>query len=151
MKQFNFFLKLLKESFRDLIPILLVILFFQLAIIQSVPDGWVSTAIGLVIVGIGLAIFLQGLEIGIFPVGEGLARDFAKHSSMAWVLIFGFLIGFGTTIAEPALSVIADKAASISSGRIDATILRMVVACSVGCSLVFVCPFLCSGFWCGWC
>ena len=132
MKQFNFFLKLLKESFRDLIPILLVILFFQLAIIQSVPDGWVSTAIGLVIVGIGLAIFLQGLEIGIFPVGEGLARDFAKHSSMAWVLIFGFLIGFGTTIAEPALSVIADKAASISSGRIDATILRMVVACSVG-------------------
>ena len=132
MKQFNFFLKLLKESFRDLIPILLVILFFQLAIIQSVPDGWISTAIGLVIVGIGLAIFLQGLEIGIFPVGEGLARDFAKHSSMAWVLIFGFLIGFGTTIAEPALSVIADKAASISSGRIDATILRMVVACSVG-------------------
>ena len=132
MTQFNFFLKLLKESFRDLLPIIIVILFFQLAIIQAVPEGWVSTAIGLGIVGIGLAIFLQGLEIGIFPVGEGLARDFAKHGTMRWVLFFGFLIGFGTTIAEPALAVIADKAASISSGRIDATVLRLVVAGSVG-------------------
>ncbi len=132
MTQLNFFLKLLKESFRDLVPIIVVILFFQLAIIQAVPDGWLSTAIGLAIVGVGLAIFLQGLEIGIFPVGEGLARDFAKHGTMLWVLFFAFLIGFGTTIAEPALAVIADKAASISSGRIDATILRLVVAGSVG-------------------
>lgn len=132
MMQFNFFLKLLKESFRDLLPIILVILFFQLAIIQTVPHGWVSTSIGLVIVGVGLAIFLQGLEIGIFPIGEGLARDFATKGSKFWVLIFAFLIGFGTTIAEPALVVIAEKAASISSGRIDATVLRFVVAVSVG-------------------
>ena len=132
MMQFNFFLKLLKESFRDLLPIIVVILFFQLAIIQTVPEGWVGTAIGLGIVGVGLAIFLQGLEIGVFPVGEGLARDFAKSGWTTWILIFGFLIGFGTTIAEPALAVIADKAASISSGRIDSTILRFVVAGSVG-------------------
>jgi len=132
MMQFNFFLKLLRESFRDLLPIIIVILFFQLAIIQSVPEGWVNTAIGLGIVGVGLAIFLQGLEIGIFPVGEGLARDFAKSGWITWILIFGFLIGFGTTIAEPALTVIAEKAASISSGRIDSFTLRMVVALSVG-------------------
>lgn len=132
MLQFYFFLKLLKESFRDLIPIILVILFFQLAIIQTIPEDWLSTAIGLGIVAIGLAIFLQGLEIGVFPVGEGLAKDFAKSGWVSWILLFGFLIGFGTTIAEPALSVIADKAASISSGRIDANILRIVVALSVG-------------------
>ena len=85
MMQFNFFLKLLKESFRDLIPIIVVILFFQLAIIQSVPDEWLNTAIGLCIVGVGLAIFLQGLEIGVFPVGEGLARDFAKSGWTNWI------------------------------------------------------------------
>jgi len=132
MTQFYFFLRLLKESFRDLLPIVIVILFFQLTIIQSIPDDWMRTTMGLVIVGIGLAIFLQGLEIGIFPVGEGLARDFAKSGSTLWILIFGFMIGFGTTIAEPALAVIADKAASISSGRIDASTLRFVVAGSVG-------------------
>ena len=132
MTQFYFFLRLLKESFRDLIPIIVVILFFQLAIIQTIPDDWMRTTMGLMIVGIGLAVFLQGLEIGIFPVGEGLARDFAKSGSTMWILIFGFMIGFGTTIAEPALAVIADKAASISSGRIDAGMLRYVVAGSVG-------------------
>ena len=132
MTQFYFFLRLLKESFRDLIPIVLVILFFQLAILQTVPEDWIPTTVGMIIVGIGLAIFLQGLEIGIFPVGEGLARDFAKSGSTMWIMVFAFAIGFGTTIAEPALSVIADKAAAISSGRIDANTLRYVVALSVG-------------------
>jgi nitrogen regulatory protein PII len=136
MTQFYFFLKLLKESFRDLIPIVLVILFFQLAILQTIPADWVPTTMGMIIVGFGLAIFLQGLEIGIFPVGEGLARDFAKSDSTFWILIFGFMIGFGTTIAEPALSVIAHKAASISSGRIDEDTLRYVVAGSVGLAIL---------------
>jgi nitrogen regulatory protein PII len=131
-EQLKLFIKLLKDSFRDLTPIIVVILFFQIAIIQTVPDNWQATAIGLVIVGIGLAIFLQGLEIGIFPVGEGLAKEFATKGSTFWLLFFGFLIGFGTTIAEPALAVIADKAAAISSGRIDADHLRYVVAGSVG-------------------
>ena len=136
MLNFTSFLKLLKESFRDLLPIILVILFFQLAIIQSVPDNWLSTSIGLAIVGVGLAVFLLGLEVAIFPVGEKLASDFAHHGSTVWILIFGFMIGFGTTVAEPALLVIADKAAGISSGRIDALTLRMVVAFSVGFAIV---------------
>ena len=136
MEQFYFFIRLLKESFRDLLPIIIVIVFFQLVILQTVPNDWITTSIGMIIVGVGLAIFLQGLEIGIFPVGEGLARDFAKSDSTIWILIFGFMIGFGTTIAEPALVVIAEKAASISSGRIDANILRFVVAGSVGLAIL---------------
>jgi len=130
------FLKLLKESFRDLLPIILVILFFQLAIIQSIPENWMSTAIGLFIVAIGLAIFLLGLEVGIFPVGEKLASDFAHKGSTFWIILFAFMIGFGTTVAEPALFVIAEKAAAISCGRIDAFTLRMVVAFSVGFAIV---------------
>ena len=136
MLSISTFLQLLKESFRDLLPIILVIMFFQLAIIQSVPPNWFSTVIGLTIVGVGLAVFLLGLEVGIFPVGEGLASEFAHKGSTFWILVFGFMVGFGTTIAEPALIVIADKAASISSGRIDATILRTVVAFSVGFAIV---------------
>jgi len=130
------FLQLLKESFRDLLPIIVVILFFQLAIIQSIPENWLSTTIGLGIVGVGLAIFLLGLEVGVFPVGEGLASDFARKGSIKWILLFAFMLGYGTTIAEPALIVIAQKAASISSGRIDATTLRSVVAFSVGFAIV---------------
>ena len=130
------FIQLLKESFRDLLPIILVVLFFQLAIIQVVPDNWLSVATGLAIVGLGLAVFLLGLEVGIFPVGEGLASDFAHKGSTGWIILFAFMIGFGTTVAEPALVVIAHKAASISCGRIDALVLRMVVAFSVGFAIV---------------
>lgn len=136
MLSFASFLQLLKESFRDLLPIILVIMFFQLAIIQVIPDNWLSTAIGLAIVGVGLAVFLLGLEVGIFPVGEGLASDFAHKGSTGWIILFAFMIGFGTTVAEPALLVIADKAAGISSGRIDAFTLRMVVAFAVGFAIV---------------
>ena len=136
MLSISSFLKLLKESFRDLLPIILVIMFFQLAIIQSVPENWLGTTIGLAIVGVGLAVFLLGLEVGIFPVGEGLASDFAHKGSTGWIVLFAFMIGFGTTVAEPALLVIADKAAGISAGRIDAFTLRMVVAFSVGFAIV---------------
>lgn len=130
------FIQLLKESFRDLLPIILVVLFFQLAIIQVIPDNWLSVAIGLAIVGLGLAVFLLGLEVGVFPVGEGLASEFAHKGSTGWIILFSFMIGFGTTVAEPALVVIAHKAASISCGRIDALVLRMVVAFSVGFAIV---------------
>ncbi|PHS38198.1 MAG: hypothetical protein COB07_08950 [Sulfurovum sp.] len=91
-----------------------------------------SIVIGLTIVAIGLALFIRGLELGIFPIGEGLAVDFAKKGSVFWLLLFAFTIGFSTTVAEPALIAIADKAAVISHGLIDAFWLRMTVALSVG-------------------
>ena len=61
MTHFYFFLRLLKESFRDLIPIIIVILVFQLAVLQTVPADWLHTTIGMIIVGVGLPIFLYGL------------------------------------------------------------------------------------------
>ncbi|WP_323373325.1 DUF1538 domain-containing protein [Marinicella marina] len=128
----SLFSKLLRDSFRDLLPIIAVIVFFQLFIIQTIPGDWIDTTLGMGIVGVGLAIFLLGLEIGIFPVGENIARDFAKSKHLFWLLVFGFMVGFGTTVAEPALIVVAHKAADISSGRIDSTVLRLVVAFSVG-------------------
>ncbi len=132
MNLLKLFLVQLKGSFKDLLPIILVISFFQIFILQSVPDNLFSIVIGLIIVAIGLALFIQGLEVGIFPIGESLARDFAQKGSLFWLLLFSFLIGFSTTIAEPALIAIANKAALISEGRIDAWTLRLSVALSVG-------------------
>ena len=132
MEQFRLFLTMLKGSFKDQLPIIVVIAFFQAVILQKVPDDLVSILIGLVIVAVGLAIFIQGLEVGIFPVGENLAQEFAAKGSALWLLLFAFLIGFSTTIAEPALIAIANKAAVISEGRIDALMLRITVALSVG-------------------
>ena len=122
----------LKNAFKDLLPIIIVVALFQGAIIQAMPENLSSIIIGLVIVAVGLALFIRGLELGIFPIGEGLAIDFAKKGSVFWLLLFAFTIGFSTTVAEPALIAIADKAALISHGLIDAFWLRMTVALSVG-------------------
>jgi hypothetical protein len=122
----------LKNSFKDLLPIILVVAFFQTFIIQSMPENLTSIVVGLTIVAVGLALFIRGLELGIFPVGENLAVDFAKKGSTFWLLLFAFTVGFATTVAEPALIAIADKASVISGGLIDAFWLRMTVAFSVG-------------------
>ncbi|MDM5271175.1 DUF1538 domain-containing protein [Sulfurovum sp. zt1-1] len=122
----------LKNSFKDLVPIILVVAFFQIVIISTIPENLLSIVIGLTIVAVGLALFIRGLELGIFPIGENLATDFAKKGSVFWLLLFAFTIGFSTTVAEPALIAIADKAASISAGKVDAFFLRMTVALSVG-------------------
>ena len=122
----------LKNSFMDLLPIIIVVALFQGAVIRSVPDNLLSIVIGLTIVAVGLALFIRGLELGIFPIGEGLAVDFARKGSVFWLLTFAFTIGFSTTVAEPAFIAIAAKAAAISHGLIDAFWLRMTVGPSVG-------------------
>ena len=122
----------LKNSFKDLLPIIIVVVFFQTFIIQAMPENLASIVIGLTIVAVGLALFIRGLELGIFPIGEGLAIDFARKGSVFWLLTFAFTIGFATTVAEPALIAIAQKASVISHGLVDAFWLRMTVALSVG-------------------
>ena len=135
METLKIFLSDLKNSFRDLVPIILVVALFQGVFIRQVPEGLASIITGLIIVAVGLAIFIRGLELGIFPVGENLATDFAKKGSLFWLLAFAFMIGFSTTVAEPALIAIAQKAAIISAGKVDAFTLRMTVALSVGCAI----------------
>ena len=120
----------------DLSVIIGIIAFYQFAILQTVPDDLPDIFIGLMLVALGLAFFLRGLELGIFPLGEDLSQQLAKMPTRAWIIVFAFVIGFATTVAEPALIAIAGKAAEISDGSIDAFTLRLVVAFSVGSAIV---------------
>ena len=137
------FLKQLFSSFLDLLPILAVVLVFQIFIIrQPIPDVG-SLIVGTVFVILGLTLFVQGLEQSLFPIGEAMAYAFACKGSVFWLLSFAFCLGFGTTVAEPALIAVAQEAANIagSSGIIEAGSdardsyalgLRITVALSVG-------------------
>ena len=112
----NRFLKQVVSSFIDLLPILIVVLVFQILVIrQPIPDV-ANLIFGMLLVVLGLTFFIQGLEQSLFPIGEAMAYDFAKKGSMFWLLIFAFSLGFGTTVAEPALIAVADEAASIAAG-----------------------------------
>lgn len=130
-------------SLRDLLPIIVVIGFFQIAVLQQPLPNMLDLLIGTFFVVLGLTFFIYGLEMGLFPIGESMAYAFAKKGSVFWLLLFAFCLGFGTTIAEPALIAVATEAAKVAAeaGAIAATMeareayaygLRMTVAFSVG-------------------
>ncbi len=141
------FSKALTESVRDLLPIVAVIAFFQLLVFkQPIPD-LANLLFGTLQVVIGLTLFVQGLKMGLFPIGESMAHDFASKGSVLWLTLFAFALGFGTTVAEPALIAIADEAARVAAVggmiaetepemRLYADGLRLTVAISVGLAIV---------------
>jgi len=141
------YLKPYLDSFRDLVPIVMVIAFFQIVVLQQAIPNFIDIMIGLLFVVAGLTLFVRGLEMGLFPIGETMAYAFARKGSVLWLLIFAFALGFGTTVAEPALIAVANEAATVAAGAgviaDDETArqgyafgLRMTVAFSVGIALV---------------
>ena len=134
-------------SLRDLLPIMLVIVFFQFFVLkQPLPDVG-QILIGVVFVVLGLTFFIHGLEQGLFPIGESMATAFARKGSLFWLIAFAFCLGFGTTVAEPALIAVAAEAANVAAqgGMIEASDaarsgyasgLRYTVAFSVGLAIV---------------
>ncbi len=135
----------LKVSFLDLLPIIVVVSFFQIVVLQQPFPNLFEVLVGLVFVVIGLMLFVEGLEIGLFPIGENLSYALAKKGSLFWLLSFSFLLGFSTTIAEPALIAVANEAGEIAvkADLIKPEIasnytlgLRLSVAFSVGLAIL---------------
>ncbi len=137
------FAKNIFSVFLNILPILVVVTSFQLFVIKQPFPDLAATISGLIFVLVGLFLFIQGLEIGLFPHGEKMAFQFSDKGNIWWLLIFGFALGFSTTIAEPALIAVAKKAGEIAAdanaipdtGKSIANYafgLRITVAISVG-------------------
>ena len=134
-------------SMRDLLPIVLVIIFFQFFVLQQPLPNIGQILLGVLFVVLGLTFFIHGLEQGLFPIGESMATAFARKGSLFWLIAFAFALGFGTTVAEPALIAVAAEAANVAARgeMIEATAaakkqyangLRYTVAFSVGLAIV---------------
>ncbi|MGB1238652.1 MAG: DUF1538 family protein [Pseudomonadales bacterium] len=140
-------LSFLVGSIRDLAPIIVVVLFFQLAVLQQPLPNVGQLVLGVLFVLLGLTFFIHGLEQGLFPIGESMAHAFARKGNVPWLLIFAFALGFGTTVAEPALIAVAAEAAKVAAdGKMIAATeeamgsyangLRLSVALSVGLAIL---------------
>jgi hypothetical protein len=134
-------------SLRDLLPVIVVVVFFQLVVLQQPIPNFGELLLGVLLVVLGLTFFINGLELGLFPIGESLAHALARKGSLFWLVVFAFSLGFGTTIAEPALIAVAEEAAEVAAqaGAIAqseaaqadyAQGLRFTVALSVGFAIV---------------
>ncbi len=142
------FALVLFSTIKDVLPIILLILFFQLVVLKQPIPQLKKMILGGIYVVLGLSLFLLGLEKALFPIGKIMAvqlsdPDFiwvsesglANWSSYYWIYIFSALIGFSTTIAEPSLIAVAIKAGEVSSGTINPWGLRITVAIGVALAL----------------
>lgn len=143
------FMEMFLSTVLDVTPIVLLIGFFQIFVIKKNIPNIKKVIFGLALVIVGLAFFLIGLEKALFPVGEIMANQLSSKvfiqqtssygisdwRSYYWIYIFSLLIGFATTLAEPALKAVAIKAKQVSSGNFSEWGLRLVVAFGAGLAL----------------
>jgi len=135
-------------TLRDVLPIILLIIFFQLVVLKQPIPHLKKMILGGIYVVLGLALFLMGLEKALFPVGKIMATQLSDPAfigateselsnwwSYYWIYIFAALIGFSTTIAEPSLIAVALKADEVSAGTINPWGLRITVAIGVALAL----------------
>ena len=131
---------------KDVLPVLALLMFFQLVVLRRPIPNWKRVVAGFVFVLVGLTLFLDGLETALFPIGKIMAKQlsspefvFGSEAAPAgapwhayiWVYVFGILIGFSTTVAEPALIAVCYKAHEASRGNLSQWGLRLAVAIGV--------------------
>lgn len=142
------FFYILIQTVRDVMPILSIIVFFQLVVLRQPIPHLKKMILGGIYVILGLTFFLLGLEKALFPIGEIMATQLSDPNfvgndgnnqifwgSYYWIFIFAALIGFSTTIAEPSLIAVARKANEVSAGTISQWGLRITVALGVAFAL----------------
>ncbi len=138
------FLKILLDTVMNVLPIAGILFGFQFLILRRPIPELRNVLVGFVFVLVGLALFLQGLEKALFPLGKLMAeqltapefiqagRDAASRAlswqDYYWVYLFAAAIGFSTTIAEPSLIAVAIKANEVSAGAVGFWGLRIAVA-----------------------
>lgn len=137
----------LLATIKDVIPIAAILFGFQFLVLRKKIPSLKRVLIGFAYVLVGLALFLEGLEQALFPLGRLMAEqltnpefiygsvqqivDNPHWADYYWVYIFAFAIGFSTTVAEPSLIAVAIKASQVSGGAIRVWGLRIAVAIGV--------------------
>ena len=140
-------LEILLETIQDVLPIVVIIVGFQLLVLRRKLPNPGQLILGFCYVLSGMALFLMGLELALFPVGKLMAQQLTDPhfiygtldsveqtvvwQDYYWVYLFAAAIGFSTTIAEPALLAVAIKAHEVSGGAIGVWGLRIAVAIGV--------------------
>jgi hypothetical protein len=147
MSQLQDWLDVVLATIRDVLPILGILFGFQVLVLRQPLPNLKRVLTGFLYVFLGMAMFLEGLEQALFPLGKLMAQqltapEFILESDTAgaanpgwnhyfWVYCFAALIGFSTTIAEPSLIAVAMKAEEVSGGAVSVWGLRVAVALGV--------------------
>jgi Protein of unknown function (DUF1538) len=123
------------EGLRSVAPVIGILLVFQLVVLREPLQNWRQIAVGLVLTVVGLVIFLKGLEMGLTPLGEAASGTLAQRRSLILIVVFGVALGYGATLAEPALRLLAERVEELTAGALGSTLLVQTVAVGVALGL----------------
>lgn len=124
--------KLSQEIVITIGPIILIVSILQFTMIKMPWAVFFKFLIGSAMVIFGLTLLLQGLKIGLLPVGEMIGSALSKKGSVTLLLFLGFLLGFAITIAEPDVLVLSAHVNMVSNGEINKNILIAMIGIGVG-------------------
>lgn len=83
------------EQVRAVAFVVVYLLAFLFVIFGSVPTRGLVVAAGIALVVFGLAFFLEGIRIGLMPLGERVGIQLPRQGGVLGVLSFGILLGVG--------------------------------------------------------
>ncbi|WP_017470835.1 DUF1538 domain-containing protein [Amphibacillus jilinensis] len=126
----------LKETFFEvlgsILPLTIIITILQFTLVSMPIEIFWRFIAGALLASIGIFLFLLGVQVGLSPVGEMIGSSLSKTQKLSLILLFGFLLGFAVTMAEPGVQVLSSQIDFVSGGEVPATILVGAVAIGVG-------------------
>jgi uncharacterized membrane protein len=155
------FFRIIADTAADVLPVAMFLLFFYRVVLGQKLANRANILVGLAFVVLGLALFLQGLEKALFPVGRMMVEQLTENSFVTaeishWasyypVYAFAFCIAFGAAVAEPALLAVTHRVNEITGGAINAGGLRVAAALGVATGVTIGCVRIVTGFPLQWC
>lgn len=131
MKAIEIF-KDLWETAKSIIPILTVLLFFQIVVLKKPLTNIKGLVIGLILSIIGLNLFLKGIYLSIIPLGDTVGESLVNVDNKYFIILIAFFIGYASTLVEPALRALTLEVEEMSIGVIRSKILLQTVALGFG-------------------
>ena len=105
------------EQMRAVVPLAIYLVLFQLIILRQPVDAALLLIGGLAAVIVGLALFMEGLNVGLMPFGTLIGDKLPRKASMPVMLVIIAVLGVGVTFAEPAIGALQAFGASVDVTR----------------------------------
>jgi hypothetical protein len=132
----NVLINKFKEVILSVLPITIIVLILNFTIAPIEISLILRFIAGAILIIIGLSIFLFGADIGMGPLGSLMGSSLTKSKKLWHIIIFGFILGFLVTIAEPDLQILAGQVSAVTSGMISK--IGILVAVSIGVGILLV-------------
>lgn len=120
------------EILLALLPILIIFIIFQKVKFKLSKRSFRKILFGMLFTFIGLVIFLVGVNAGFMDVGTVVGKSIASLDNKIYVIIVGFVLGFVTILAEPAVYVLTHQIEDVTSGYVKRKVVMFTLAIGVG-------------------